>query len=154
MKYKVAGNFILNRNNNLASLEGCPIEVDNMSLYEMRNLQSLKGIEDMVVNNYFHLQDARKLKSLEYCPKIIGAKAAARIHVKEWFAGCFAATHTGIDDKSKVLPYLPKFVKGNFLWFENGCELTEEEIRKVCEVEGHVFLSSVAFREYDTKVNR
>jgi hypothetical protein len=106
--------------NKLTSLEGCPKIVNGDFWCSHNKLKSLKYCPEIVYGSFYCNQN--ELTSLRHCPEIIN--------------GSFLCNH----NKLTSLEYCPKQVDGHFDCRYNSKQFTEEDVRKVCNVKGKIYV--------------
>ena len=106
--------------NQLTSLYGSPREVGGDFYCSNNQLTSLTGAPKEV-GGRFYCND-NKLTSLEDAPKEVGGNFY-----------CY-------NNKLTSLTGAPKEVKGNFICSNNKNKFTEADVRKVCQVEGKIYV--------------
>jgi hypothetical protein len=116
---KISGSFIC-LHNELISLEGAQKEVGDDFSCSYNQLKSLEGAPE-IVGNYFHCT-YNQLKSLEGAPEKVGGNF-----------NCSGNELTSLESA-------PKVVGGNFICINNSKKFTEEDIEKVSNVKGVVYV--------------
>jgi hypothetical protein len=116
---KVKGYFDCS-SSKLTSLEGAPKYVGGYFNCSYNNLTSLEGAPKYVGGGFYC--SFNKLTSLEGAPKYVGENFDCS------------------SNKLTSLEGAPKYVGGDFVCFDNPVKFTEEEVRKVSEVKGEIFV--------------
>ena len=118
---KIHGSLDLSRTQ-ITSLEGCPEEIEEGFICsECNKLTSLKGAPKKV-GEWFVCSECNKLTSLKGAPKEVGDE--------------FSCSYC---DSLESLDGAPKEVGGNFRCYRCGVEFTEEDVKKVSNVNGEIF---------------
>jgi hypothetical protein len=116
---EVKGEFDCSHNK-LTSLKYCPKEVNGGFYCSNNELTSLEYCSE-IINGRFNCND-NKLTTLDGCPEIIN--------------GYFLCNN----NKLTSLEGCPKKVNGYFECYQNSKQFTEEDVRKVCDVKGKIFV--------------
>ena len=116
---KVSGYFYC-YNNQLISLEGCPIKVGGYFSCSYNQLTSLEGCPVTVGGGYYCGNN--KLTSLEGCPITVGDNFSCSNNMLTSLEGC------------------PTIVNGNFYCYGNNKQFSKEYVRSLCKVKGDIFL--------------
>ena len=119
----IGRNFYCMGCNSLKTLEGAPEEVGgNLNCMNCNSLKDLKGAPEKVGGN-FNCTWCNSLKSLRGAPKKVG--------------GDFNCSYC---DSLKDLKGAPREVSGDFYCSTCGTQFTEEDVRKVCNVKGAIYV--------------
>lgn len=139
----IGGNFDCS-NNKLTSLEGAPKIVHRWFDCAWNDLTSLKS-SPKIVGGYFSCS-YNKLTSLEGAPKNVGRDFYCNNNRLESLEGSpkivgedFICSENQLTD----LKGAPETVGGDFVCFNNTKRLTEEDIRSVCNVKGHILVKEI-----------
>jgi hypothetical protein len=135
MKYKVDGDFDINDNRKLTSLEGCPEEIIGDFCARELAITNLVGGPKRVEGN-FYVNNCSKLVSLKGIPHFIGRRLGLQncssLHSLE---GC-PETLNGIllyGTPITSLEHFPKKINGNIAIEHGIFAFTEKQLREVCE---------------------
>ena len=112
----IRGNFDCS-SNHLSSLRGCPREVGGYFYCSDNNLTSLEGSPEKVKEGFYC--GSNQLTSLEGAPR----------EVDEFYCN---------NNQLTSLEGAPREVGGDFYCSNNKVQFTEEDVRKVCSINGRI----------------
>ena len=128
-------------NNKLTSLYGSPREVKGDFGCSGNQLTSLKGAPEKVGGNFKCTYN--KLTSLEGAPERVGWDFNCTYNKLTSLKGAPREVRGGFycnDNKLTSLEGAPKGVKGNFICDKNKNKFTKEDVRKVSNVQGEIYV--------------
>ena len=140
---KYVGKSFYCDNNKLTSLEGIPAYVSGNFVCSGNLLTELPSIlKDIDIELFFSCAN-NKLTSLNNSPKSVGGSFYCGYNQLISLKG--APTYVGnnfvcSNNLLTSLDGVPKFVGENFICRFNSVKFTEEQVRAVCEVKGHIFV--------------
>ena len=113
----------------------------NLSNLHLKQLPS-GLLNDVHVSGYFYCYD-NKLISLKGSPKTVGGnfdcsynKLTSLVGGPKFVGGDFICSNNNLTS----LEGAPSIVDGDFLCYNNSVQFTEEQVRAVCNVKGHVYV--------------